>query len=109
MPVVRSVIKRLLNEMSSYLDSLKGSDRLRYENKFRCLYNTTDKENMLLEALDPYQLGSESWVDDPSVWSEVEFPHIYVYLIDTPGKFTREKLKALKSLEPTTNISGKRF
>ena len=52
-----------------------------------------------LVALDPYQLCSEAWVDDPSLWPEVEFPHIYVYLIDTPGEFTREKLKAFKSLE----------
>ena len=26
--------------------------------------------------LDPYQLGSEAWVDDPSLWPEVEFPRI---------------------------------
>ena len=76
-----------MNEMtSSHCDSLKGSDRLRYEKKPRCLYNAADKENMHLEALDPYQLGSESWVDDPSQWPEVEFPNIYVYLIDTPGE-----------------------
>ena len=32
---------------------------------------------------------------------EVEFPQIYIdlYLIDTPEEFTREKLKAYKSLE----------
>ena len=88
-----------MNKVSSYPDSLKGPDKLRYEKKLRCLYNAADKENMPWEALDPYQLRSEAWVDDPSLWPEVEFPHIYVYLIDTPGEFTREKLKAFKSLE----------
>lgn len=85
--------------MSSYRDSLKGSDKGRYEKKLRCLYNEANKENHPLDRLDPYQLDGEVWIDDPSLWPEVEFPHIYVYLIDTPGEFTREKLKAYKSLE----------
>ena len=85
--------------MSSYRDSLKGSDKGRYEKKLRCLYNEANKENHPLDRLDPYQLDGEVWIDDPSLWPEVEFPHIYVYLIDTPREFTREKLKAYKSLE----------
>ena len=34
-----------------------------------------------------------------SRWPPIEFPHVYTYLIDTPGEFTREKLKAFKSLQ----------
>ena len=44
-----------------------------YEKKFFCFYNAADKENIPWEMLDPYQLGSEAWVDDPSLWPEVEF------------------------------------
>ena len=32
-----------------------------------------------------------------SRWPPIKFPHVYTYLIDTPGEFTREKLKAFKS------------
>ena len=80
--------------MNSYRDSLKGSDKGHYQKKLRCLYNEANKENHPLDRLNPYQLDGEVWIDDPSLWPEFEFP-----LIDTPGEFTREKLKAYKSLE----------
>ena len=32
-------------------------------------------------------------------WPSVEYADIYTYLIDTPGVYTREKLKARKSLD----------
>ena len=44
--------------MSSYPDSLKGSDKVQYENKFFCFYNAAEKENIPWEMLDPYKLGS---------------------------------------------------
>ena len=47
------------------------------------------------EAMDPYCFID--WVDDVKKWPAVDFPAIYAYLIDTPG-YTREKLKAFKSL-----------
>ena len=56
--------------MSSYIDSLKSSDKERYERKFRSLYS---KENQLI---DPYKLSSDAWADDPSLWLEVEFTQI---------------------------------
>ena len=52
-----------------------------------------------VEVLDPYNISVELWIDDVSRWSPVKFPHVYTYLIDTPGEFTREKLKAFKSLQ----------
>ena len=85
--------------MALYFDSLKGSDKLRYEKKLQCVYGFSEKENGQLGMQDPYQLPADTWIDDPSLWPEVEFPNIYVYLIDTPGEYTREKLKAFKSLE----------
>ena len=59
--------------MSSYLNSLKGSDKVQYEKTLRCSYNAAGTENIPWEMLDPYQLGSEAWVDDPSLWPELEF------------------------------------
>ena len=87
----------------SYSESLKGSDKKRYLRKLQCLHGlveeSADSADSSLKKLDPYELSSEHWVDDVSFWPPVEFPNIYVYLIDTPGEFTREKLKAFKSLE----------
>ena len=45
----------------------------------------------------PTRLWSMSRWHIPLAWSGV--PHIYVYLIDTLGEFTREKLKTFKRLE----------
>ena len=36
--------------------------------------------------------------DDIALWPPVEFGQIYTYLIDMSGQFTREKMKAYKSL-----------
>jgi hypothetical protein len=48
--------------------------------------------------LDPYEVVN-GWIDDVALWPSVEFWYIYSYLINTPGQFTKEKLKADKSLE----------
>ena len=47
----------------------------------------------------PYQLPSDTWNNDPMKWPDLEFPDIYVYLIKTPGAFTKESMKNRKSLE----------
>ena len=59
------------------------------------LYNSNDSGVLV----DPYSVEDEKWKDDVSLWPPVEFGEIYTYLIDTPGQFTREKMKAYKSLE----------
>eukprot|EP00731_Ephydatia_muelleri_P026529 Em0018g629a len=64
------------------------SDSDEWENKEKCV-----------EVLDPYNISVELWIDDESRWPPIEFPHVYMHLIDTPGEFTREKLKAFKSLQ----------
>ena len=46
-----------------------------------------------------YAIPDELWLDDPSKWPEIQFGDIYTYLIDTPGIFTKENLRAYKSLE----------
>ena len=51
------------------------------------------------ETMDPYCFSDRHWIDDIRQWLAVDFPAIYTHLIDTPGGYTREKLKAFKSLE----------
>ena len=65
----------------------------RYQQKLAFLFQS--RENFT----DPYQIPPEEWVDDPKKWPPVEFGQIYAYLIESPGLFTKEKLKAYKSLE----------
>ncbi|CAC5403623.1 unnamed protein product [Mytilus coruscus] len=47
---------------------------------------------------DPYVL-TEKWSTDPNTWPDLTFGDIYLYLIDTPSIFTKESMKAYKSLE----------
>ena len=55
----------------------------------------------------PYQFPSDSWKNDPTKWPDLDFPDIYVYLIEAPGVFTRESMKNRKSLEAHNQfISG---
>jgi hypothetical protein len=75
--------------LSMYAESLPAEARKRYKNKL--LFN-----NNCLP--DPYEL-STGWLDDLSVWPDLQFGDIYCYLIETPGTFTKENLKAYKSLE----------
>ena len=60
-------------------------------------YAMTEYRIILLTA--NFSICVELWIDDVSRWPPIEFPHAYTYLIDTPGEFTREKLKAFKSLQ----------
>ena len=83
-----------------YTDSLSGMAREHYIRKLQCLYSMVgENEEKCLESLDPYKLPEDKWVDDVSKWPPLEYPDLYTYLIEQPGEFTREKLKAFKSLE----------
>ena len=68
-------------------------DKARYKRKVEILCQSVER------VVDPYKISDEKWIDDVSLWPQVEFGQIYQYLIDTPGQFTREKLKSYKSLE----------
>ena len=70
-------------------DSLDAEAKVRYEKKLQ----------LSGLATCPYKLSLEAWIDDVTLWPPVEFPDIVLYLLQTPGKYTREKLKAYKSLE----------
>ena len=49
--------------------------------------------------IDTYVMEESKWKNDITLWSPVEFGQIYMYLINMPGQFTREKMKAYKSLD----------
>ena len=76
--------------LSQYFYSLDYTARKRYLEKLK-----VDGETLP----DPYGITEDLWLDDVTKWPSVEFGDLYTYLIDTKGPFTKEKLKAYKSLE----------
>ena len=79
---------------SGYINELCAADKKWYMEKIQD-FSKKRFEN----SLDPYQLPENEWIDDITVWPSVEFGCIYSYLIERRGDFTKEKLKAYKSLE----------
>ena len=75
---------------SSYFESLDYASQKRYVEKLKM------RE---VEIPDPYSIADDLWVDNPAKWPNLEFGDIYVYLINTKGMYTKESLKAYKSLE----------
>ena len=81
-----------------YLDTLLTVAKEGYIRKLQCLYGgpgvSTDK------LLCPYDdITDDQWADDVSQWPPVEFGHLYMYFVETPGGYTMEAMKAYKSLE----------
>ena len=76
---------------SDYQSSLDYEAKKRYKEKL--VLETEELE-------DPYALSEEAWSDNVTKWPNVEFGDIYNYLIDSKGHYTKESLKAYKSLEP---------
>ena len=54
---------------------------------------------MLHLKADPYIFSREEWSYDISYWPEVEYLAIYNYLIHIRSPYTKDELKAYKSLE----------
>ncbi len=55
----------------------------------------------------PYDIPDCEWVDDVSLWPPVTYPDGYSYRIEIPGQFTRQSLKAYKSLEAYNYVVNK--
>ncbi|XP_041828518.1 uncharacterized protein LOC121631576 [Melanotaenia boesemani] len=72
------------------LDHLCVDDRERYSAKL-----TVFSEKLT----DPFKIADDLWVDSPQKWPPVQYGDIYNYLINTPGIYTTEAMKAYKSLD----------
>lgn len=83
--------KQTTIENSAYLKGLSPVDRDGYLNKL--------KLSAGVQLPDPYSLPACEWVKDMKRWPNVQWPDIYMYLINTPSKYTKENLRAYKSLE----------
>ena len=76
-------------EYSSLYEQLDCSGKTRYKEKL----------HMLQLRSDSYLLDKNSWLAERSLWPPVEFPDVFVYLINSPCPYTKEALKAYKSTE----------
>ena len=75
-----------------YKDTLPQSEKNQYRKKLSVLYGKSGQNEV--DVTDP----ASKWIDDISLWPPVAYGDIYEYLVNTPGPFTREVLKAYKSL-----------
>ena len=74
---------------SDYYEGLERSVQERYRFKLGLVGENLD---------DPYTFGPDS-ASSMDAMPEVEFPDMYNFLINTPSPYTKEELKAYKSLE----------
>ena len=75
---------------SKYFESLSNEDKEGYKSKL------TLSDGQILP--DPYALVI-NWKSDVNYLPDITWLDIYNYLIETPSKFSKESLKAYKSLE----------
>lgn len=74
---------------------------------FRALNNEKDRESYLKKLTlqngkllqDPFNIDAKEWSTDVKKLPDITYPDIWNYLIETPSEFTKDKLKAFKSLE----------
>ena len=78
---------------SAYFNSLSPSDKNCYKMKLTLVSGIT------LHLTDPFAIKPSEWLNDVKKWPAIQWPEIYNYLIETPSVYTREKLKAYKSLD----------
>ena len=77
---------------STYYNGLSPSDKHSYLTKLTLVSSG-------IRLLDPFAIPPCQWLNDETKWPSIQWPEIYNYLIDTPSVYTREKLKAYKSLD----------
>ena len=77
-------------QLSEYVKNLTNSAKSRYLEKLTVAGKRT--------LPDPYSIRN-GWTADLTDWPDLTFGDIYTYLIETPGIYTKESLKAYKSLE----------
>lgn len=77
-----------ISSVSSYASGLSNTDRESYFKKLT-LSNG-------IRLPDPCTIVE--WIEDVSRWPNIQWPDIYTYLVEKPSVYTREKLRAYKSL-----------
>lgn len=75
---------------SSYFVWLNYTAQKRYLEKLKI-------EDINLQ--DPFAITEDQWTENLSAWPDLEFGDMYMYLIEIKGLYTKESLKAYKSLE----------
>ena len=75
---------------SQYFKDLEKSDQLRYVKKL-----TLNNDEVLP---DPYAI-TVGWEDDVLRLPDIAYPDIFNYLIESSSDYTKDKMKAYKSLE----------
>ena len=76
--------------VSEYYQQLTGTARKRYDEKL----------DMIGVLCDPYaKTNPAPWLTESTTWPEVEYPDVYNYLVSTPSPYTKQEMKAYKSLE----------
>lgn len=76
---------------TNYINSLSSSDCTDYLNKL--VLSNGEK------LPDPYNIPSEERISDMSKWPAIIWPDIYIYLIEKPNVYTKDNLRAYKSLD----------
>lgn len=76
--------------MSEYFDSLGKEEKARYKAKLA-------KVGIAIED-DPYKFH-DSFKSDMAGWPDIQYGHIFSYLITRPGVYTLEELLSWKQLE----------
>ncbi|ELT92771.1 hypothetical protein CAPTEDRAFT_214372 [Capitella teleta] len=82
--------------VSQYVGTLPDKDRLLYLEKLVLTFGE--------EIPDPYSIGEADWIVDIREWPIISWPDIHGYLIDTPSLYTKEKLRAYKSLDAVNYV-----
>ena len=87
-------------QISAYFSSISWDARKRYLQKLRIGG---------IGLPDPFGINEGLWSEDVKRWPTMEFGDLYSYLVNTEGTYTKESLKAYKSLELTTTFSTGMF
>uniref|UniRef100_A0A1X7VKI9 SWIM-type domain-containing protein n=1 Tax=Amphimedon queenslandica TaxID=400682 RepID=A0A1X7VKI9_AMPQE len=77
--------------MEHDFEKLPKAEKERYKQKIEMFMGREFEKKM-----DPYEI--DEWEDDISLWPPVEYGCIWTYLIDSPREYTKDSLKAYKSL-----------
>ena len=80
-----------------FVNTLTGAAQERYIYKLQCLHGGPGVP--LDNLVCPYDIPDKQWIGSIGKWPPVEFGHLYVYFVETPGGYTLEAMKAYKSLE----------